>query len=255
MKLLITRPLEDAQRQSAQLEKLGHQTVIRPLLEVVFQRLTPLRLQGVQGLIVTSRNALRGFARNGSFEAAKRLPTYCVGESTAALAREIGFSHVMAGQGTAKDLVPLISFSAKAEAGPLLYLTGRHLAFDLEKPLKAKGFQVPRVIIYETREADAAAMFAFGEALREGVDGMVLMSQRTAEIFVNAVKQLKLEREASALTCYCYSGAVARPVREIEDIGIAIAASPTETGLVELIGPAAFQSKVLNELKEALGKR
>ena len=32
--------------------------IIRPLMEVEFPRLTPLRLQGVQGLIATSRNAL-----------------------------------------------------------------------------------------------------------------------------------------------------------------------------------------------------
>ena len=255
MKLLITRPAEDARRQAAPFEALGHEVVIRPLMEVVFPRLTPLRLQGVQGLIATSRNALRGLTRNGSFEAAKRLPTFCVGEGTASFAHELGFVHVVAGKGAAKDLIPLIAYSKTPDAGALLYITGQHLAFDLEKPLKEKGFAIPRVIIYEAHEAGKAALLAFAETLRAGVDGIVLMSPRTATICVNAIKQFKLEREAAAATCYCYSSEVARPLREIEGMTIAIACSPTETDLLELIGPVAFQGKALADLKEALGKR
>ena len=44
-------------------------------------------------------------------------------------------------------------------------------------------------------------------------------------------------------------------MREIDGIRIAIACSPTETDLMELVGPAAFESKALADLKEALGKR
>ena len=255
MKLLITRPAEDARRQAAPFEALGHEVILRPLMEVVFPRLTPLRLQGLQGLIATSRNALRGLTRNGSFEAAKRLPIFCVGEGTASFARELGFVHVVAGKGAAKDLIPLITYSKTPEAGALLYITGQHLAFDLESPLKDKGFALARVIIYEAREADKSALMSFAETLRAGVDGIVLMSPRAATICVNAIKQFKLEREAAAATCYCYSSEVARPLREIEGMTIAIACSPTEAELLELIGPVAFQGKALADLKEALGKR
>ena len=255
MKLLITRPTEDAKRQAVPFEELGHEVLIRPLMEVVFPRLTPLRLQGVQALIATSRNALRGLARNGCFDTAKRLPIYCVGDATASFARELGFVHVLAGKGAAKDLIPLITYSTAPDRGALLYVTGQHLAFDLEKPLKAKGFAVPRVIIYEANEADKTAMSAFGEALLAGVEGVVLMSPRTAMICVKVMKQLKLSREAAAPTWYCYSSAVARPLREFDGMTIAIPCSPTEPDLLELIGPAAFQGKALADLKEALGKR
>lgn len=254
MKLLVTRPAEDAKRQAVPFQELGHEVIIRPLMEVAFPRLTPLRLQGVQGLIATSRNALRGLARNGCFDAAKRLPIVCVGDATASFARELGFVQVLAGKGAAKDLIPLITYSKVPDGGALLYITGQHLAFDLEKPLKARGFAVPRVIIYEANEADKAGMTAFAEALRAGVEGVVLMSPRTATICVKAINQFKLGREATAPTWYCYSSAVARPLREIDGMTIAIACSPTEPDLLELIGPAAFQSKALADLKEALGK-
>jgi uroporphyrinogen-III synthase len=254
MKLLITRPAEDARRQAAPFEALGHEAVIRPLMEVVFARLTPLRLQGIQGLIATSRNALRGLARNGTFEAAKRLPVYCVGEGTAGLARELGFARVVPGNGAAKDLISVITYLTTPDAGALLYLTGQHLAFDLEKPLKAKGFAVPRVIIYEAREADKSAMAEFAQALRAGVDGIVLMSPRTAAICVKTIKQFKLQREAAAAACYCYSGAVARPLREFDGMTIAIACRPREADLLELVGPAAFEGEAAAELREAVAE-
>lgn len=254
MKLIITRPAEDGRRQAASFAALGHQTMLRPLMDVVFPRLTPLRLQGVQALIATSRNALRGLARNGTFDAAARLPTYCVGESTASLAREIGFSDVIQGKGAAKDLIPIITDATTPEAGALLYMTGQQLAFDLEKPLKARGFAVPRVIIYEAREADKSTLAAFAETLRPGV-GVILMSPRTAAICVSVIKQFKLQREAAAATWYCFSGAVARPLREFEGLTVAIACRPTEEDLMELIGPAAFDGKALADLEEVLGKR
>jgi uroporphyrinogen-III synthase len=243
MKLLITRPAEDAPGQAALYSALGHETIVRPLMEVVFPRLTPLQLQGVQGLVATSRNALRGLARNGSFEAAKRLPTYCVGEGTGNFARELGIAVVIAGKGTAKDLIPLITDLTSPDAGALLYLTGLHLAFDLEKPLKAAGFALPRVIIYEAREADSTTLTAFAEAVRAGVEGIILMSPRTAEIFVKAIKQFNLEREVATPTCYCYSDAVARPLRAIEGIKIAIPMRPTEADLMELVGRRASKAR------------
>ncbi len=255
MRLLFTRPAEDSRRQAANFEALGHETIIRPLMEVAFPRLTPLRLDGVQGLIATSRNALRGLSRNMAFEKAKAILVFCVGDSTAMFADELGFTRVVAGDGAAKDLIPIITYSAAPESGPLLYLTGQHLAFDLETPLKAKGFAVPRVIIYEAREADGRTLTSFAEALRSGVDGTVLMSARTAAICAKAIKQFKLQREAAGVTWYCYSDAVAQPLQQFEDLTIKVAPAPTEADLMDLIGPAAFGGQALADLQEVLGKR
>ncbi len=255
MRLVITRPLEDAERQASKLKTLGHEPLIHPLLEIVFPPLTPLRLQGVQALIATSRNALRGLSLNASFEAAKRLPIYCVGEGTAAFARRQGFSQIIRGEGTAKDLLPLITHSANPSAGALLYLTGQTLAFDLETPLKAAGFAVPRLIVYEAREVDVVSARHLADRLRAGVDGVILMSPRTATIFVDLIKRFKLEREARAITCYCYSEAIAAALREIEGLTVAVSSRPTETEMMKLIGPAPFLSTALADLKEALGKR
>jgi uroporphyrinogen-III synthase len=254
MRLIITRPAEDAERQAAQIRALGHEPLIYPLMEVLYQQVTPLQLDGVQALIATSRNALRGLSRNSAFADAKLLPVYCVGDSTADYARELGFIYVFSGEGTAQDLLKLISHALHPESGALLYLTGHHLAFDLETPLKSLGFLVPRVILYETREIAVAGAHPIIEALKEGADGVILMSPRTSTIFAGLVKKFNLEGEDGGITCYCYSDAIAKPLREINGLTIEVSSHPTEADLMELIGTAPPQIAALAELKEVLGK-
>ena len=254
MRLVVTRPLEDAKRQAAKLTALGHEPVIHPLLEIVYPPLTPLALNGVQALIATSRNALRGLSRNGSFDASKRLPIYCVGEHTADFARRMGFSQIVSGKGTAMELAPQIIRAVKPASGALLYLTGETLAFDLETPLIAAGFAVPRLIVYEAREIGRVGAAQLAEQLRGGADGVILMSPRTASIFVDLIKSFKLEREARAITCYCYSNAIAKPLKDIGGLTTAISSHPTEKHMLALIGPAPFRSAAVADLKDALGE-
>jgi len=255
MRLIITRPSEDAERQAAQIRALGHEALIFPLLEITYPPLTPLRLDGVQALIATSRNALRGLSHNKSFEAAKTSPIFCVANKTAELARQMGFQHVISGSGTAKDMVPLITHAMRPDAGALLYLTGRHLAFDLETPLVKAGFAVPRVIVYEADQIDDDSAKELARTIRAGVDGVLLMSPRSAAIFVSLVKSFKLMREVRAITCYCYSEAIAEPLGEIEGLTIAVSSHPTEDEMLDLIGPAPFDSDALADLRSVLGKR
>jgi uroporphyrinogen-III synthase len=256
MRILVTRPAEDATRQAGQLRALGHNPLIFPLLEIAFPRLTPLELDGVQGLIVTSRNGLRGLQANDSFEAAKNLPLYCVGEGTGELAAEMGFARINSGDGRASDLVPVIRHAAHPGDGALLYLTGQHLAFDLETPLIEAGFLVPRVICYEAQELHPGRAAKLAEILRKrGIDGIILMSPRTAGIFSRIIRRFEVEEEARAITCYCYSEAIAKSLEEIDGLTIAISSHPKEADLMKLIGAASFQDETLADLEQALGKR
>jgi uroporphyrinogen-III synthase len=234
MRLLITRPEEDGERLADALRSRGHEPVMLPLMEIVAKPLGPLPLSGVQALIATSRNALRALAENTAFAAAKRLPVYCVGEATSALAAELGFKDVHTGAGTAKDLVPLIARTAKPQGGTLLYLTGEQIAFDLLPVLSALRFTVRRIVIYAARE-NSQKPEALAELLRAGLDGVVLMSPRTSQIFARLFQSAG-GADIRDLTCYCYSQAVARPLEHIDRLRIYVARQPQEGDLLALIG-------------------
>ena len=237
MRILITRPEEDGERLAETLRALGHEPVLLPLLAIELLALPPIPLGGVQALIATSRNALRGLAANAAFAGARRLPVYCVGEGTAALAAELGFRHIHQGSGTGKELVPLIARTAKPQAGTLLYLTGEQIAFDLLPVLTALRFDARRTIIYAAQE-NSRAWKAFPGILRDGLDGVVLMSPRTAQIFATLF-QSTTPADIRGLTCYCYSQAVAKPLEQIEELQLYVARQPVEADLLALIGSAA----------------
>lgn len=255
MRILVTRPLEDAKRQADQLRALGHKPIIFPLLEVIFHQLAPLALDGVQGIIVTSRNGLRALQFNDAIENARKLPLFCVGEGTAALATEFGFERVISGDGRASDLLPIILSSARPENGALLYVTGHHIAFDLEAPLKQAGFLVPHVVCYEANELHPVRAANLADMVRRGeVKGIILMSPRTAAIFARIIKRFDIEREARAITCYCYSEAIAKSLEDINGLTIAISSHPREEDLMRRIGAASLHD-ALAELEHVLGKR
>lgn len=256
MRILITRPLEDAPRQAEQLRTLGHTPLIFPLLEIAYASLSPLQLDGIQALIVTSQNALRALAHNASFEDAKSLPLYCVGPATADLARDLGFKIVLSGNGQAADLVPAITHTAKTGDGALLYCTGQNIAFDLETPLKNAGFLVPRIICYEARELHMRKAAMLAEMIREGeFNSVILMSPRTSSVFVKIIKRFEVEREVRAITCYCYSNAISKPLGDIDGLAVKAASHPSDKELLGLIGPAANHGKAYKDLEQALGKR
>jgi uroporphyrinogen-III synthase len=256
MRILVTRPAEDAKRQADQLRALGHSPIILPLLEVAFPRLTPLALDGVQGIIVTSRNGLRGLQANDAFEDTKTLPLYCVGEGTAELAAELGFVRVITGGGRASELVPVIRHAARPGDGALLYMTGQHLAYDLETPLKQAGFLVPRVICYEAHELHPSRAAKLAEMVRQReIQAIILMSPRMAGIFARIIRRFEVEEEARAITCYCYSEAIANSLEDINGLTIAISSHPKEAELMRLIGATSFREDALADLEQALGKR
>ncbi len=110
----------------------------RPFLTVEFCD-APLELGGAQGLIVTSRNALRALAAHRELDQALKLPLFAVGDATARAARELGFARVTAGPGTGVALAELISSELNPDRGPLVHLAGETLAFDLKSALERQG--------------------------------------------------------------------------------------------------------------------
>ena len=91
MRLLVTRPEPDATRQAEILAARGHEPIVAPLLLIEPVTDVPLELDGVQGLIVTSRNVFRTLASHPGLAAARSLPLFAVGEATASAATELGF--------------------------------------------------------------------------------------------------------------------------------------------------------------------
>ncbi|MGH6866670.1 MAG: uroporphyrinogen-III synthase [Methyloceanibacter sp.] len=238
MRILVTRPEPDASQQAERLAALGHEPVLAPLLEIEFLPDVKVNLEGVQGLIATSRNALRALAPHPARAEAQMLPLLAVGEATAAAATELGFTDVTIGPGTGEALAALIRVDASPDDGELLHLAGDAVAFDLKSALRELGFTVRQTVLYKAVPANGFQEEA--RAMLEGgrLDGVILMSPRTARIFAALLGQQGVVSKGSGLVCYCLSQAVAEAVIPL-GFETRIAVHPSEEEVLALLDSEA----------------
>jgi len=128
MRVLITRPSEDAVPLAETLRAAGVESVTEPLLDIVYLDEARPDLTGVQGLLITSANGIRAFARISDNRDVK---VFAVGDASARTARGLGFSSVESASGDVAALARLVSEQADPAAGALLHVAGTRLAGDL----------------------------------------------------------------------------------------------------------------------------
>jgi uroporphyrinogen-III synthase len=241
MRLLLTRPEPDAHRQGEALAARGHDVVLSPLLTIEAVPDVSLELDGAQALIATSRNALRALAFHPELAAAIRLPLFAVGDATGKEAEGLGFGAVTAAAGTGEMLARLISDTLDPSNGPLIHLAGETVAFDLKSALAAKGFTLKQPALYRAIAAPALSEEAISRLKAGELDGVILMSPRTAATFADLVRRQGAVTQTSRLICYCLSAAVAQAVRSLGATTI-VAAEPREEELLALISTEAASS-------------
>jgi uroporphyrinogen-III synthase len=238
MRVLVTRPEPDASREAEALAAGGHEGVKAPLLVIQPVRDVALDLDGAQALIVTSRNALRALSSHRDLDKARKLPLFAVGEATARAARELAFAEVMQGPGTGAALSALIQTKVKPADGALVHLAGETLAFDLKSSLETKGFSVRQPVLYRAVQATALPPEALSLVGEGKLDGVILMSPRTAKTFAGLLDQHGLVTQGRRLVCYCLSKAVAEVLSPL-GFRVRVAAHPREEDVLALLDSEA----------------
>ena len=226
MKLLVTRPIEDAQPLAEKLEGLGHEAVIVPLLQIQPREGVVLPDGPFQALCVSSANGLAGKLDLAPFH---HVPFFAIGPQSALEAHRQGFDHVHGKGGNVEGLVRVMCKSLKPENGPILYLSGSETTGDLEGKLKAEGFTVARVVVYDAVPCEVGNM----AQLLDGTDGVLLYSPRTTKLWVNQLMGGKISDLAKNLVHYCLSANVAANLPQ----GWAkrISRTPDENGMLTLL--------------------
>tara|TARA_R110000868_G_scaffold75153_2_gene217088 strand:- start:3980 stop:4696 length:717 start_codon:yes stop_codon:yes gene_type:complete len=235
MRLLVTRPDEDAAPLVAALEGMGHQAFHMALLKVRHLTAAAIPSRAWQALLITSANGVRALAAHGDVAALMPLPVYAVGEASAAAARDAGFARVTAAGGDVGRLAETVSGALKPQGGALLHIAGSVLAGDLKGALEAQGFSVERAVLYEAEAAtqlppEGRALIAEG-----GIDGVLFFSPRTAATFVKLVRDAGLEAQMAGLRAFCLSQAVADALLPLDFGLVAVSGAPTQEGLLALV--------------------
>lgn len=232
MRLLLTRPREDAEPLAAELRRAGHEVLIEPMLEIRPLPDARLDLGGVQAALLTSANGARALA---AATARRDLPVCAVGDATARAARSAGFADVASADGDVGALAALVRARLDPAAGRLLHVAGSAVAGDLSGALADAGFAVDRAVLYEARKA-AALSPACRAALKDGrLDAALFFSPRSAAAFVRLADTAGLAGACRRLSALCLSRAVADAAGVVPWRGISVAIRPTQADLLDLL--------------------
>jgi uroporphyrinogen-III synthase len=243
MRVLVTRPIQDAEPLKTRVEALGCEVLLAPLMETVVNEIPAGTLDGATALIATSRNALAALAASSARASFTSVPFYAVGPGTAAAARNMGFHDVIEGAGNVEALVPVLC-EDRAPNKRLIYLRGDVVAFDLEGVLAARGLKVVPVQAYETLEAEALPLEVI-EALRgRGVDAVTLMSPRTARIWLRLVEALSPPVQLSGVAHLCLSERVGEALGALAKTAkVLVTSQPNVQEMLALIEGLAASSR------------
>ncbi|WP_119420480.1 uroporphyrinogen-III synthase [Desertibaculum subflavum] len=231
-RLLVTRPIEQAEGLAEYLRGLGHEILVEPMLRIRFldEGLPPL--DGVQALLLTSRNGAIALARATG---RRDLRLIAVGDATAAEAQTAGFAQIESAHGDAAALIDYVARHLRPEDGMLLHISGFDVAVDVAGALAEKGFQADRAVLYEADVADALTP-ALRTALAErAIDGVLFHSPRAARTFAGLVEDAGLAARLRSVTAFALSHQVAEAIRHLDWQAIRVAEAPNEAALLALL--------------------
>jgi len=232
MKILVTRPKDDAEETAAWLSSLGHDALVAPLLEIRFRGGPEISLDHVQAILVTSANGVRALAQR---TARRDIPVFCVGGQTTEAARAAGFQTAKSADGDAVALADAVKDWARPEKGALFHARGAQAKAGLAEALNDAGFTVRSEIVYEAAALPRLPRAA-ADALNAGtLGGALFFSPRSARIFADAVKASGCEAACAGLTAFCISPAVADALAPLAFADIRVAARQSREGIAALL--------------------
>lgn len=233
MRIIVTRPEEDAGPLCGTLRDLGHSVIMAPLLEIVPRAAVMIPDLPYQAVVATSANGIRALgARPGLLQ----LPMLTVGPQSLAAARQAGFTGAEAHGGDVDGLAAHIRARLKPEAGPILYLSGAATAGDLHGQLTSAGFHCERAVLYDA--VAATELRAVKDVLRRGeADAVMLYSPRSASVWRRLIEDHGLAVQAAQLHSLCLSRNIAAALPA--DWLIHVAEKPENTAMMGLLEQVA----------------
>lgn len=236
MRILVTRPIEDARRTARVLEDLGHRVTIEPMLAIVPRPAPPPDWRGVQAVLATSANGVRALA---ALDARRDLPLLAVGDSSARAARELGYCRVESAAGDVADLARLVAAELSPADGALVHAAAGTMAGDLGKSLAGLGFEVRKLHLYDAVLPEALSPALVRALETAGLDAALFFSPRSARTFVTLAGRAGVTGTLARLFAYALSGAVAERLRVAPWRAIRVAGHPTQESLLRVLAAEA----------------
>jgi uroporphyrinogen-III synthase len=236
VRVLVTRSERDGERTAQKLRARGCDVLLAPVLRIELIVEANLGAGPWDAIALTSANSAEALKEHPRRRELVALPVLTVGRRTAEAARAVGFADVASADGNERALAKLISTRYHG-GSKILYLAGEDRAGDLAAAVAARGIRVDVVVVYRAVAAQQLAP-SVAAALEAGtVDGVTHFSRRSAAVYLDCARAAGVLDSALTPFHYCLSQAVAEPLVGAGATRIAVAKSPEENALLDLVAP------------------
>lgn len=236
MRILITRPQEDAARFAELLSVRGHEPLCASLLSVRFFDGPELTFEGVSAIVVTSANGMRAFARRTE---RRDLRIFAVGPQTADAARNAGFEEVECADGDAATLAEEVLGWVKPDEGVLLHAASADNEGQLKTLLAEEGYTVDVMMLYEVVAIHKLPEIAREALVHRSLDAAVVFSPRSAMALRDCILRAGLAEACKDMAAVCISAATAAELEPLVFRAIVVAERPNQQAMLEAVERAA----------------
>jgi uroporphyrinogen-III synthase len=232
VRVLLTRPLDDALPLKGRLEAMGCTVTLAPLMTIEY-RSAPVSLEGMQALLFTSANGVRAFARLSS---ERDMPVYAVGLATGMQAEQAGFTAIHISGGDAVALAADVVAAVNPGDGPLLHIAGSVTRGDLGGRLERAGFTCRKQELYAAEPVSHLPAPARKGLEAGAFDAVLFYSPRTARLFRARVAEAGLEDRLGETDAYTLGPAITEALAGLTWRRVLTADRPEESVLLALMG-------------------
>ena len=197
----------DAEDLMEKLFAFGHKIIHLPTLKISTVETELVNSDIFDAFVFTSTNAVRNLKLTNIN---KNIHCFCVGSITEKIARQSGFINTSSAGGTVNALKNLIMISDKINKNSnLAYFCGDNISYDLDVELIKEGLKIKKIINYASETI--IDLNDENKKLIEDYppDLIYIYSARSAESFINIVKNYGLNPLVKQSTVMCISKKVA----------------------------------------------
>jgi uroporphyrinogen-III synthase len=228
-KILITRPQEDAEILAVEIEALGFDVLIAPMLNIETRRIKLPDLSSFDGFVFTSVNGVRCFA---ALSQIRDKPVFTVGEKTAYTAMEAGFATV---HSTGSDVEALAAF-LKTQNGLYAHFRGQDVARSLvDLFVEDDALTIQEFVIYRAVKVADIETNILTYIQNNDISDVLFYSKRTAETFVELIQRHECTSFVQGIKALCLADSMVECLSVLPWKEIQVAAHPDQRSMMALL--------------------
>ena len=203
----MTRPLIDSEDLMEKLFSKGHKILHLPTLKISSLNMNPINPEEYNAFVFTSSNAVRNLKL---LNENKKIICFCVGSITEKIARQFGFQNTVSAGGNVNALKNLIENSKSiSEKSKIAYFCGDNISYNLDSELKKEGFDIIKIINYSAEKIISLSEENKKIIEKNVPDLIFVYSLRSAQSFIEIIKNHSLYPLMTGSTVMCISKKVA----------------------------------------------